>query len=60
MAIPSPASVAVRVPAPSEIMNNLIAQNTRAQPKPINAKKLEAMGVPSEIARSGMSEAVET
>ena len=52
MAIPSPASVAVRVPALSENMNKLIAQNTPAQLKSINAKKLEAMGVPSEIART--------
>jgi hypothetical protein len=51
MAIPSPASVAVRVPALSENMNKLVAQNTSAQLKSINAKKLEAMGVPSEIAR---------
>jgi len=51
MAIPSPASVAVRVPALSENMNKLIAQNTPAQLKSINAKKLKAMGVPSEIAQ---------
>ncbi len=52
MAIPSPASVAVRVPALSESMNKLILQKTPAQLKSINAKKLEAMGVPLEVART--------